>query len=282
MNSPLALAQLRDGSDIPGKLGSVHSLEEGSDSMRLLRLRNFLVLACACAALTASPAAAITGGQLDGNAHPYVAFIGDPNPPRPFCSGVVIDSTTVVTAAHCFATPGQFVLVFPDGPAASAPVPGFWFPDPEFCAACSNGLVGFATHDIAIVKLMVPLQLTRYAQLPALGASEQLGNQAPLTTVGYGVQEFVKAGPGKPQPVTNFMRTWAGSELGTAGTKLADEFLKVKLNHGGFCLGDSGGPALMGDTVLAINSFLTNEGCNGVGYAYRLDTAEAQSFIAAN
>lgn len=250
--------------------------------MRLLRLRNILIAACALAALTASPAAAITGGQPDGSAHPYVAFIGDPNPPRPFCSGVVIDSTTVVTAAHCFATPGQFVLVFPDGPAASAPVPGFWFPDPAFCAACSNGLVGFATHDIAIVKLMVPLSLSRYAQLPALGASERLGNQTPMTMVGYGVQDFVKAEPGMPQPVTNFIRTSAEGALGNAGNKLADEFLKMKLNRGGFCLGDSGGPALIGDTAYAISSFLTNDGCNGVGYAYRLDTPAAQSFIAAN
>src|SRR5918996_1151543 len=249
MNSPLALAQLRDGSDIPGKLGSVHSLEEGSDSMRLLRLRNFLVLACACAALTASPAAAITGGQPDGNAHPYVAFIGDPNPPRPFCSGVVIDATTVVTAAHCFAVPGQFVLVFPDGPRASAPMPGNWIPDPEFCSACGGGLVGFSTHDIAVVKLWGPLDLPRYAQLPELGATEGFDNQTPLTMVGYGAQDFVKQGAGKPQPFTDFMRTAADGALGTAGTGFADEFLKVKLNKGGFCLGDSGGPALIGDTA---------------------------------
>jgi hypothetical protein len=249
--------------------------------MRLLRLRNILISACALAALTASPAAAITGGQPDGNAHPYVAFIGDPNPPRPFCSGVVIDSTTVVTAAHCFATPGQLVLVFPDGPRASAPIPGTFIPDPEFCGACTNGLVGFATHDIAIVKLWGPLQLSRYARLPEPGAS-QLGNQSPLTMVGYGVQEFVKEESGKPQPVTDFMRTSAEGALGNAGSKLADEFLKVKLNRGGLCLGDSGGPALTGDTVLAISSFLTNDGCNGVGYAYRLDTPDALGFIAAN
>jgi hypothetical protein len=245
--------------------------------MRLLRLRNILISACALAALTASPAAAITGGQPDGNAHPYVAFIGDPNPPRPFCSGVVIDSTTVVTGAHCFATPGQFVLVFPDGPRASAPLPGFWYPNPAFCGACDPGLVGFATHDVAVVKLIVPLQLSRYAQLPAPGATTALRNQTPVTYVGYGAQRFVDG-----EPVTDFIRTQAVGELGTAGKKLADEFLKVKLNHGGFCLGDSGGPALQGDTVLAISSFLTNDRCAGVGYAYRLDTPDALGFIAAN
>lgn len=249
--------------------------------MRLLRLRHFLISACALAALTASPAAAITDGQPDGSAHPYVAFVGDPNPPRPFCSGMAIDPTTVVTAAHCFAVPGQFVLVFPDGPRASAPIPGNWIPDPEFCGACENGLVGFSTHDVAVVKLWGPLVLPRYAQLPALGATESLGNQDPLTMVGYGVQDFVKTGPGKPQPVTNFLRTSAEGALGTAGASFADEFIKVKLNKGGFCLGDSGGPALIGDTALALSSFVTNDGCNGVGYAYRLDTPAAQSFIAA-
>ncbi len=249
--------------------------------MRLLRPRHVLILACALAMLTASPAAAVTGGQPDGNAHPYVAFIGDPNPPRPFCSGVVIDPRTVVTAAHCFSSPGQLVLVFPDGPRASAPVPGFWFPNPAFCAACTPGLVGFATNDVAIVKLIAPISLPRYAQLPELGATDELRNQTPVTFVGYGVQDFVKAGPGKPAPVTNFIRTQASGELGTAGRPLADEFLKVKLNDGGFCFGDSGGPVLQGDTVLAINSFLTNDRCAGVGYSYRLDTPAAQSFIAA-
>lgn len=251
--------------------------------MRLLRPSTIIALASACAlALSASPAGAITGGQPDGNAHPYVAFVGDPNPPRPFCSGVVIDPMTVVTAAHCFAVPGQLVLVFPDGPRASAPIPGNWIPHPEFCGECQNGLVGFATHDVAVVKLWGPMPLPRYAQLPEPGASEALRNQTPLTMVGYGVQEFVQPEPGKPQPVTDFMRTTAVGALGTAGAKLSDEFLKVKLNRGGFCLGDSGGPALIGDTVLAISSFLTNDFCNGVGYASRLDTPEALSFIAAN
>jgi hypothetical protein len=77
------------------------------------------------------------------------------------------------------------------------------------------------------------------------------------------------------------MRTAADGGLGTAGTGFADEFLKVKLNKGGFCLGDSGGPALIGDTAYGLSSFVTNDGCNGVGYAYRLDTPAAQSFIAA-
>jgi hypothetical protein len=36
---------------------------------------------------------------------------------------------------------------------------------------------------------------------------------------------------------------------------------------------------LLGDTILAVNSFVTNGRCNGVTYSYRLDTPEAQAFV---
>jgi hypothetical protein len=48
------------------------------------------------------------------------------------------------------------------------------------------------------------------------------------------------------------------------------------------CFGDSGGPALLGssDLAVAVNSFLSNRQCAGNSFAYRLDTAEAMSFLA--
>ena len=35
---------------------------------------------------------------------------------------------------------------------------------------------------------------------------------------------------------------------------------------------------LRGDTILGVNSFVTNSQCQGVMYAYRIDTAEALAF----
>ena len=52
---------------------------------------------------------------------------------------------------------------------------------------------------------------------------------------------------------------------------------------GGICFGDSGGPDLLGgtDTVLAVNSYVTNPNCSGVAYSQRVDVPEIRSWIAA-
>ena len=49
----------------------------------------------------------------------------------------------------------------------------------------------------------------------------------------------------------------------------------------GTCFGDSGGPDLLGesDTVLAVNSYVTNYNCAGVGYSSRVDIPEVLDWI---
>ncbi len=41
--------------------------------------------------------------------------------------------------------------------------------------------------------------------------------------------------------------------------------------HGGTCFGDSGGPILHDDTLVAVTSFGLNQNCAGIGGAYRID-----------
>ena len=63
------------------------------------------------------------------------------------------------------------------------------------------------------------------------------------------------------------------------------EYMKLALNPGGVsggtCFGDSGGPDLLGgtDTVLAVNSYVTNINCSGVGYSSRVDIPEVLEWI---
>src|SRR6476620_3334262 len=73
---------------------------------------------------------AIINGQPDlNNAYPYVGFVTDGNF---VCSGAAISPNLMITAAHCFDTPGTFVIVTFDQQGAFADlgtfVLGTWHP----------------------------------------------------------------------------------------------------------------------------------------------------------
>ena len=249
--------------------------------------RTLLLLATmALAILLASGVAqAIINGQPDGNRHPYVGLVTDE---EWVCSGSLISPTAFITAAHCFDRPGQavFVTFDPDGFFGDEPsifYEGTWYPHPEFCIGCAGGLVGFDRNDVAVVIFDEPLDpsvtLGRYARLPAEGLVDTLTQKTPVTVVGYGIQDRLK----DFDEGEAFTRYYARAELIQADSRISDEFLKVTANpsqgKGGSCFGDSGGPILKGNTILGVVSFGTNINCAGQSYAYRIDTAEALTFV---
>jgi hypothetical protein len=81
------------------------------------------------------------------------------------------------------------------------------------------------------------------------------------------------------------VRLFAPSELVSGKFKHSEEFIKVALNAsqgtGGTCFGDSGGPILLPNTrtVLAVNSYVTNYNCSGVGYSSRVDIPAVITWI---
>jgi hypothetical protein len=99
-----------------------------------------------------------------------------------------------------------------------------------------------------------------------------------VTSVGYGIRVRAKN-------VTNEFaeRFRATSLIVKAASFKSGEYVKLSANpgqgKGGTCFGDSGGPSLIGDTIVAITAYGTNSNCAGVTYAQRVDIPSTRSFI---
>jgi len=244
-------------------------------------------------ALGSAPmASAITHGQPDGNGHPYVGLLvfDVGGQPAFLCSGSLIAPTVVLTAGHCTTgTTGARIWFdstitdpnFPFGGGTSIEATAI-FTNPGFCIGCAPGLPGFDTHDQGIVILSTPVTGKGFALLPSQGLVDTLPMKTFITLVGYGGQVQTRGIP-PHQWLLNGSRFVAPAQLVQSNDIISAEFVKLTANpaqgKGGTCFGDSGGPDLLGNFVLAVNSFVTNGNCAGVTYSNRIDTADALAFI---
>jgi hypothetical protein len=238
----------------------------------LNRMRTLVLASLAVALLAVPPAGAVIGGTPDGDAHPYVGYVISFETGQ-LCSGSLISDRLFVTAAHCLAGTGETVVVSTHPQAIfghESWVPGVANVHPDACMGCGPGLPNTAQSDVAVIELFAPIASPRYAQLPTVGLSDRLEPRASLTVVGYGVQGFTP-GPGGRTPHTDLTRTRATVTLNPGNFAWRHSFLRISANRSGICFGDSGGPNLVGDTIVAINSYANS---------YRLDTLSALSFIA--
>jgi hypothetical protein len=268
-------------------------------------------------AITVVPALAITNGQPDGTNHPYVGLLvfdvddgAGGHVPSHRCSGSLIAPNVVLTAGHC--TDGTVAArvwfdedvtyaavpfpLYPFGGPGSGAIEGTPYTNPNYNVgnpyAGGNGLPAFSFRDVGIVVLDEDVDVGGFASLPDAGLVDTLKNKTSVDFVGYGVK-FQAQIPGNqlPQPPPFYRwtgprtRYFAPSELVSGNFVHSAEYMKLALNpgggSGGLCFGDSGGPDLLGgtDTVLAVNSYVTNVNCSGVGYSARVDIPEVLEWI---
>jgi hypothetical protein len=242
------------------------------------KLTTILAIVMVLTLALAGTAYAISNGQPDGDNHPYVGIALGAATGGGYwvCSAAAISPTVLVTAAHCFEGPDVFVS-FVEVPPPYFQYAGTWTPDPDWCIGCGGGLPGFDSHDVAVIVLDEPVILPRYAQLPAEGLVDILPMNTKVDLVGYGLQFDSGGGPRYPEDGA-FTRYYAPTLLIASKFVHSDEYIRLTANpaqgKGGTCFGDSGGPDLLGgtDTILAVNSYVTNGNCAGVTYSNRIDT----------
>lgn len=254
-------------------------------------MRPPLLLALVLLAVTVPAAHAITNGEPDGTAHPYVGLVGFYDGDGAYvqrCSGTLIAPTVLLTAAHCafddngvrldearvWFDPalGAGVVSGKVGGTAGQPVP-----HPDF-----DGYASFPeSNDVAVVLLGDAVTDVGYGALPAVGVLDgaKKKDAGSFTLVGYGFEQV------KPVEVTGDRTRLRASAVlgGPNGSKTAGFNLRTKpgKDGGGFCFGDSGGPALLDDTnvVVAVSS-LSQQSCKAYALSYRVDTAAVQSWVA--
>lgn len=243
-----------------------------------------------------STAYAITNGQPDGDAHPYVGMVATWDGVSEYVylgSGSLIAPQVVLTAGHMTDDPSiAFVWVSFDSTASWPPfdwtVVAEWHTHPDYEIMAAPQLKDWINRDVGILILEEPIIMDTYGELPEEGLVDTLEMMTTVDQVGYGVQEmFHVPGAGPPDwDYTEFgARYYAPAKLVKSKHVFSDEFIKLTANpaqgKGGTAYGDSGGPNLKGgtDTILAVTSWGTNYQCAGVSYAQRVDTADVLDWI---
>jgi hypothetical protein len=264
-------------------------------------------------AIAVSPVAAITGNFVKDFEHPFVGLIVFYDENGEFagrCSGSLLDPYNFLIAGHCVIGAVTARVYFQQDagvnydPATELdPVTGY----PDFCAAGTLGVTcatsdelynyGFPQplpnrHDVALVVLDQPINLSEYGQLAEAGFLDELATargtkNVTFTASGYGLTYKNEEHNGKPN-VSFRERLMALSTLVNLSSAFNAGFNVQTTGNGagkgGTCNGDSGGPIFYGgyesNLIVAVTSFGLNELCRGTDFSYRVDQADVLAWLA--
>jgi hypothetical protein len=246
--------------------------------------------------ILALPASAITFGEPDGNAHPFVGSMVLSIPGEglfQWCSGTLISANVFLTASHCTApvdryleaNPGAEMLVTFDPTISESGTfyTGVWHTNPDFF----SGNDAADTGDVGVIVLdqsppIAPAALPTAGLLDELKASHVLKDTL-FTAVGYGtVRDSIRTG--FAGILDNLDRNRVDQEF----LSLTGAWLTLSMNsatdNGGTCYGDSGGPHFVHldgvETNIVASVTVTGDApCKATDKTYRTDTAAARGFL---
>jgi hypothetical protein len=244
------------------------------------------VVAALSVLVPARPAAAIIGGQVDGDRHPYVGTLdatafGRTDGP----SGVLISPTVFLTAGHVardWSRAGvQAKVTFaPSKSTATTWYTGTAYANPAFDPQRADD-----PGDLGVVVFDSPVTDITPASLPRAGLLDSLKPSGPsgptFDVVGFGVSAFLGGsnGGGTPHPD----RSSAGTRHVAQQTlnSLTGAWLRLQQHlDGQICTGDSGAPSLLAgsDTIAGITVGALGP-CRNTAWSQRIDTPQARAFL---
>jgi hypothetical protein len=275
--------------------------------MRKSRIVAALGTAAALMMATTAPAAAVVDGTTDATGlYPNVGglqilFEGEW---FDFCSGTLVASDVVLTAAHCtdfFSNdvgdpdsfgPDDWRISFDADPDESSTYYGadHFVIHPEWLANSAGPGGGNSKHsflkegleDIALVYLADDVAGIDPAPVADSDYWDDLNPaDVTFTVVGYGTDAFITGSAASPRAIQVYdgARSYRDVTLITTHDLFPDRFFEITA---GVCFGDSGGPLFHDGTVVGLNSWTFSYRCDGPNLEYRVDSEQAQSFLDAN
>jgi hypothetical protein len=258
-------------------------------------MRTIVAIAAVLMAFTATPALAVTDGELDGNGHPYVGLMvaqDDGGNPLWRCSGTLISPTLFLTAGHGTEAPASSAEIwFDPDMQTDAAAKGYPFTGEASGTAYTHpdyDANAFWRFDLGIVVLDAPVRMNEYGDLPGLNELDRYKTKRGIdklrfTAVGYGLQEsFPDRASWKANNQKVRMVAYPRLIQINGGIVGKDSLLlSNNANTGGTCFGDSGGPNFVKDSsvIAGVTSFGMNGTCAGTGGVYRVDRKDDLDWI---